>query len=76
MRETMEAQGIVVEYAVLADPESLDPLADEQTLAVALVAGRLGSTRLIDNRELRDRRPSTARSTADQGHRPNQGQTR
>jgi pantoate--beta-alanine ligase len=76
MRETMEAEGIVVEYAVLADPESLDPLADEPTLAVALVAGRLGSTRLIDNRELRDRRPSSARSTPDQGHRPNQGQTR
>jgi pantoate--beta-alanine ligase len=52
MRQTMEARGVVVDYAALADPESLEPLAAEAVRAVALVAGRLGSTRLIDNREL------------------------
>ena len=67
MRKTMEAHGIVVDYAALADPESLEPLTADASRAVALVAGRLGSTRLIDNRELRDRGPSAARSTSDQG---------
>ena len=67
MRKTMEAHGIVVDYASLADPESLEPLTADASRAVALVAGRLGSTRLIDNRELRDRGPFAARSTPDQG---------
>ena len=76
MRETMEARGIVVDYAAVADSESLEPVAADAVQAVALVAGRLGSTRLIDNRELRDRSPSAARSTPDQGHTPDQGQPR
>jgi pantoate--beta-alanine ligase len=61
MRETMESRGIVVDYAAVADPETLEPLAADPVQAVALVAGRLGATRLIDNREL------PARSTPDQG---------
>ena len=76
MRETMEARGIAVDYAAVANPESLEPLAADAVQAVALVAGRLGTTRLIDNRELHDRGPSAARSTPDQGQTPNQGQTR
>ena len=67
MRETMEGHGIVVEYAVLADPESLDPLTDQAMQAVALVAGRLGSTRLIDNRELCGRGTPAADNTPEQG---------
>jgi pantoate--beta-alanine ligase len=52
MRDAMEARGVLVDYAALADPESLEPLGDDATRAVALVAGRLGSTRLIDNHAL------------------------
>jgi pantoate--beta-alanine ligase len=52
MQEMMAAQGVAVDYASLADPESLAPVADDAVRAVALVAGRLGSTRLIDNLEL------------------------
>ena len=52
MRETLSAHGVVVDYAALADPESLEPVPDDAARAVALVAGRLGSTRLIDNMEL------------------------
>lgn len=51
MRETMERRGVAVDYAVIVDAESLaalNPACD----AVALVAGRLGTTRLIDNRLL------------------------
>lgn len=51
MRETMERRGIAVDYAAVVDAESLAgvrPAAD----AIALVAGRLGATRLIDNRLL------------------------
>jgi pantoate--beta-alanine ligase len=76
MRETMERNGIVVDYAVLADLESLDPLTDHAIQAVALVAGRLGSTRLIDNRELRGRGTSAARNTPEQGTTREQGQGR
>ena len=72
----MERHGIVVDYAVLADPESLDPLADHAIQAVALVAGRLGSTRLIDNRELCGRGTSLARNTPEPGPAPEPGQDR
>lgn len=51
MRERMEAQGVAVDYAAVVDAESLGPVAAGRE-AVALVAGRLGSTRLIDNRLL------------------------
>ena len=46
----MEHQGIAVDYAAVVDAESLVPAAAAP--AVALVAGRLGTTRLIDNRLL------------------------
>jgi pantoate--beta-alanine ligase len=49
MRETMEARGIAVDYAAVVAAESLAPPADASTPAIALVAGRLGTTRLIDN---------------------------
>jgi pantoate--beta-alanine ligase len=52
MREVLRAQGVAVDYAAVVDAASLEPLAGDGRLAVALVAGRLGSTRLIDNREL------------------------
>lgn len=51
MRRHLEAAGIAVDYAAVVDAESLGPV-DDRTGAVALVAGRLGTTRLIDNRLL------------------------
>jgi pantoate--beta-alanine ligase len=51
MRQQLESRGIVVDYAAIADAETLGP-ASAGRPAVALVAGRLGSTRLIDNRPL------------------------
>ncbi|WDQ15235.1 pantoate--beta-alanine ligase [Rhodopirellula sp. P2] len=41
-----------VDYAVVVDRESLLPVSDIKQNAVALIAARVGSTRLIDNREL------------------------
>jgi pantoate--beta-alanine ligase len=38
-----------VEYAAVCDPETLEPLATIAGRAVALVAARFGTTRLIDN---------------------------
>ncbi len=37
------------DYALIADPDTLDPLTHPRTRMVALVAARVGSTRLIDN---------------------------
>ncbi len=51
MREQLEARGIAVDYAAVADSESLGAVVPGHH-AVAIVAGRLGSTRLIDNRLL------------------------
>jgi pantoate--beta-alanine ligase len=52
MRAAIEAREIRVDYAAVVDPDSLAPLATSGGPAVALVAGRLGGTRLIDNRIL------------------------
>jgi pantoate--beta-alanine ligase len=49
MRQTLESRGVIVDYAALADPDTLLPPAADAARAVALVAGRLGATRLIDN---------------------------
>ena len=56
LRQTLEARGITCDYAAIVDPESLAPLEHAHGPAIALVAGRLGSTRLIDNRHLPARR--------------------
>jgi pantoate--beta-alanine ligase len=52
MRAALAARDVSCDYAAVVDPESLEPLADPRGPAVALVAGRVGTTRLIDNREL------------------------
>jgi pantoate--beta-alanine ligase len=51
MRQHLEARGIVVDYAAIAEADSLGTVIGSRA-AVAIVAGRLGSTRLIDNRLL------------------------
>jgi pantoate--beta-alanine ligase len=57
MRSALEARGLVVDYAAVVAADSLEPLATfaPEPAAVALVAGRLGATRLIDNRQLAPR---------------------
>jgi len=52
MRQHMESRDVGVDYAAIVDASSLEPLVDPHAPARALVAGRLGSTRLIDNRDL------------------------
>jgi pantoate--beta-alanine ligase len=58
MRGLLESRGIVVDYAAVVDAESLAPLASAAAPAIALVAGRIGATRLIDNRHLPPRSAS------------------
>ncbi|MBN1557063.1 MAG: pantoate--beta-alanine ligase [Lentisphaerae bacterium] len=53
MREVLEAGGGVdVEYAEVVDARTLEPVERVAGPAVALVAARVGATRLIDNVEL------------------------
>lgn len=47
--------GIDVQYAVVSDSATLELLTERSTRAVALIAARIGSTRLIDNQILRFR---------------------
>ena len=53
VREAMLAHlqqaGADVDYAIIADPETLDELTEPQGEMVALIAARIGATRLIDN---------------------------
>lgn len=44
-----KAAGVRPDYAVVVDPETLDPAGDHATTAVALLAATVGRTRLIDN---------------------------
>ena len=41
--------GLVLDYATIVDPQTLDEIDESQTDWVALVAAKVGSTRLIDN---------------------------
>ena len=50
MRAEMEqTPGVAVDYATITDPDSLIELTESQPRMVALVAARVGPTRLIDN---------------------------
>ncbi len=50
MRETLAAAGITsIDYVALADPETLAECSRVEGKTVALIACRVGSTRLIDN---------------------------
>jgi pantoate--beta-alanine ligase len=54
-QKLLQTAGVELQYAVLADPETLLPLPERVsagTKAVALIAARVGSTRLIDNQLL------------------------
>jgi pantoate--beta-alanine ligase len=52
LRETLESKPLVkLDYAEVADAETLEPLGNlsKERVAVALLAARIGTTRLIDN---------------------------
>lgn len=50
MRQHLESEaGVQIDYAVLVDPQTLTPLESRQSQMVALIAARVGTTRLIDN---------------------------
>jgi len=52
MRQAAEQRGggaISLDYAAVVDPDTLEPLARVEREARAIIAGRLGATRLIDN---------------------------
>jgi pantoate ligase/cytidylate kinase len=51
---------VQLEYAELVDPDTLTPLQVVETAGLLAVAARVGSTRLIDNIILRNRRPIVA----------------
>ena len=46
------AEGVDLDYAAVVDTVTLQPVTPDCAAAVALVAGRVGNTRLIDNRVL------------------------
>ena len=51
MREVIDrAGGVEIDYLLLADRETLAPAQDPRGAVMALVAARVGATRLIDNR--------------------------
>jgi pantoate--beta-alanine ligase len=52
MKSELAAAGLVIDYAVLADPETLAPIDRLGQPLVALVAARLGTTRLVDNEQI------------------------
>jgi pantoate--beta-alanine ligase len=49
LRDTLQAAGLQPDYASVVDRETLQPIAQLNRPAVALVAAKIGNTRLIDN---------------------------
>ncbi|HEX3830628.1 MAG TPA: pantoate--beta-alanine ligase [Solirubrobacteraceae bacterium] len=52
----LERAGVAVEYLSLVDPETMEPLRELHGDALAVIAARVGSTRLIDNTLITDTR--------------------
>ena len=61
MTTALDAAGIAIDYAAVVAAETLRPLESQppETAAIALVAGHLGQTRLIDNLPLSPRGSAT-----------------
>ena len=56
MRRLIESQnGVELDYAVVVDCDTLEPVPDDTESAVAILAAKLGKTRLIDNQILQFR---------------------
>jgi pantoate--beta-alanine ligase len=49
MRATLQAADVSIDYVAICNADTLSPLDRVTAPAVALIAGRVGSTRLIDN---------------------------
>jgi pantoate--beta-alanine ligase len=52
MRETASTRSagdLALDYAAVVDPDTLEPISTLERPARALIAGRVGTTRLIDN---------------------------
>jgi pantoate--beta-alanine ligase len=49
MNAILSAAAVDIDYAAIVEPETLEPVAQVEAGCVALVAGRVGTTRLIDN---------------------------
>ncbi len=61
MREVVAAEPLVqLQYAAVVDAESLEPLQELDRPAVALIAGKVGNTRLIDNQPVGDHAEKSA----------------
>lgn len=61
MASVLEAHRMdAIEYATVRDAETLEPLAELDRAAVALIAARVGATRLIDNCRLEPPRSSSS----------------
>jgi pantoate--beta-alanine ligase len=58
MAQRLDRPLVATEYAVVVDEETLEPLETVDRPARALIAARVGSTRLIDNAPLRPARES------------------
>jgi pantoate--beta-alanine ligase len=52
----LQRAGVAVEYLSLVDPETMEPLGELDGDALAVIAARVGSTRLIDNALITDTR--------------------
>jgi pantothenate synthetase len=52
MRSIITQHGLVEDYVVIVDPDTLKPVSTVQQGHVALIAAFCGKTRLIDNRIL------------------------
>jgi pantoate--beta-alanine ligase len=49
MTQILKDAPVEIDYVAIVDPETLEPVAEVQVGSVALVAARVGTTRLIDN---------------------------
>ncbi len=49
MKAILSATGVDIDYAAIVDPDTLEPISQLEAGSVALVAARVGATRLIDN---------------------------
>jgi pantoate--beta-alanine ligase len=64
----LDAAGVAIEYLELVDPEALTPVPRLDREVLALVAARVGATRLIDNELIRP--PGLAQATLGAGRTP------
>jgi pantoate--beta-alanine ligase len=62
----LSASGVAVEYLELVSPDTLEPVASVDGEVLAVVAARVGNTRLIDNLMIRSSVVAAGAATSDQ----------